>query len=352
MQIHLKCTLKINFNNNTGYLFFERKTKIMLLTSTHSEIRFKNAEQFLGCKEERYFASGYKKITCELFDYDFSDDKLTASLNLNCGKSWSIKNGEIIDQHLGSIESSLIAIRSLELFLSVKYNLTDDEISTSYIKRIEFKTKPCNTSLNQQNDIEVTPIHLFRKSTDSFTGNFEILVKNFQFLIELDMSQQFNPAKQCGERFTENINSPAHYYHQGYRLTSIDIENLLLNVENRSVIAESKITNPLEVFEAGLGTKNLRGLSFVEFLSIAGQLTQVLLYKLENISREESNNMWVRSLSADFLPKKTNQQIGFTSKAYFTEFNLVKIKGEVWRTVSAKFEIGNIQGSAKVCHII
>ena len=33
MQIHLKFILKINFNNNTGYLFFERKTKIMLLTS-------------------------------------------------------------------------------------------------------------------------------------------------------------------------------------------------------------------------------------------------------------------------------------------------------------------------------
>ena len=324
----------------------------MQLTSTCSEIRLRNAEQFLGPKEERYFASGYKKITCELFDHHFSDDKLTASLNLSCGKSLSTKNGKILDQHLGSIESSLIAIRSLELFLSVKYNLTDNEISASYIKRIEFKTRPCSPGLNQQNDIEVTPIHLFEKNRGSFTGNFEILVKNFQFLIEIDIDRQFNPSEPSHKRFTENIINPAHHYHQGYRLTSIDIENLLLNLENRSVIAESKVTHPNEVFEAGLGTKNLRGLSFVEFLSIAGQLTQILLYKLENTSREESNNMWVRSLSADFLPVKTNQPIEVSSKAYFTEFNLVKIKGEVWRTVSAKFEIGNIQGAAKVCHII
>ena len=324
----------------------------MQLTSTRSEIRLRNAEQFLGPKEERYFASGYKNITCELFNPHFSGDRLTASLNLDCGKSLSTKNGKIIDEHLGSIESSLIAIRSLELFLSVKYNLTDNEISASCVKRIEFKTKPCSPSSNQQNDIEVTPIHFFGKNRDSFTGIFEILVKNFQFLIELDIDRQFNPSEPSDKRFTENIINTTHHYHQGYRLASIDIENLLLDLQNRSVIAESKVTHPNKVFEAGLGTKNLQGLSFVEFLSIAGQLTQVLLYKLENSSREESNNMWVRSLSADFLPVKTNQPIEVTSKAYFTEFNLVKVKGELWRTVSAKFEIGNIHGSAKVCHII
>ena len=322
----------------------------MHLSTPNSEIRLRNAEQFLGCKEERYFASGYKRITYEIFDNHLSNHKLTASLRLNWGENWSLKKGKVIDQHMGSIECSLVAIRSLELFLIAKYNLTDDEISTCYIQKIEFKTKPCAQSFNYTNDIEVANIHLHRKNMDLFTGNFEILVKNFQFLIELDFSHQFYSSELLDKRFTENIN-PAHYYYYGYRLTSIDIENLLLNLENRSVIAESKITHPNEVFEVGLGTKNLLGLTFVEFLSIAGQLTQILLYKLENISRVESNNMWVRFLSADFLPK-TKQQKEFTSNAYFTEFNLMKIKGEVWRTVTAKFEIGNIQGSAKVCHII
>lgn len=324
----------------------------MQLTAPNVEINLRNAEQFLGDKEERYFSSGYKKITCELFDNHLINHKLTASLRLNWDENKSLKKGKVIDHHMGSIECSLVAIRSLELFLIAKYNLTDYEISACYIQRIEFKTKPCAQNFNYTNDVEVTNIHLHRKNMDLYTGNFEILVKNFQFLIELNMSRQFNSSELPGERFSENIINPAHYYYHGYRLTSIDIENLLLNLENRSVIAESKVTHPNEVFEAGLGTKNLRGLSFVEFLSIAGQLTQILLYKLENISREESNNMWVRSLSADFLPVKTNQQIEVSSKAYFTEFSLVKIKGEEWRTVTAKFEIGNIQGSAKVCHII
>lgn len=324
----------------------------MHLSTPNSKIRLRNAEQFLGCKEERYFASGYKRITYELFDNHISNHKLIASLRLNWAENWSSKKGRVIEPHMGSIECSLVAIRSLELFLIAKYNLTDDEISACYIRRIEFKTKPCVQSFNYTNDIEVANIHLHRKNMDLFTGNFEILVKNFQFLIELDISHQFYTSEHLDKRFTENIINPAHYYYHGYRLTSIDIENLLLNIENRSVIAESKVTHPNKVSEAGLGTKNLLGLTFVEFLSIAGQLTQILLYKLENISRVEANNMWVRFLSADFLPVKINQQKEFTSNAYFTEFNLVKIKDEVWRTVTARFEIGNIQGSAKVCHII
>lgn len=319
--------------------------------STNTEIRLRNAEQFLGCKEGRYFASGYKKIACELFNCHLSGDKLTASLNLEFGDARSIKNGKIIDHHLGSIESSLIAIRSLELFLTAKFELTDDEISACYIKRIVFKTKPCSP-INQPNDVEVTNTHLFRRNMDSLSGNYEILIKNFQFMIELDINRQSDSSKLQEEISAKKIINPAHYYYHGYRLTSIDIENLLLNLKNSSVIAKSKVINPNKVFGAGLGTKNIRRLTFVEFLSIAGQLTQILLYKLENISREESNNMWVRSLNADFLPMETNQQIEVTSKAYFTEFNSVKIKGEVWRTVTAKFEIGNIQGSAKVCHII
>ena len=325
----------------------------MQATTTNSEITLINAEQFLGLKDGRYFASGYKNITCELFDYQFTDNKLIASLKLDSGKNWSLKKGKAIDQHLGSIESSLVAIRSLELFLVANYNLTDEEIANSRIRRIEFKTKPCHNSFSQQNDVEVTNIHSFWENVDSLIGRFEIMVRNFNFLIELNINcNRFKSSEPPDGRFTKEKSNPAHYYNHGYMSTSIDIENLLLNIEKRSVIAKSKISHSTEVFDVGLGTKNLQGLTFVEFLSIAGQLTQILLYKLENISREESNNMWVRSLSADFYSVNTNHQIEVTSKAYFTEFNLVKIKDDVWRTATAKFEIGNIQGSAKVCHII
>lgn len=324
----------------------------MQITTTNSEIRLKNAVQFLGRKEERYFASGYKKVICELSEYQFTDNKLTASLKLDWGKAWSIKKGKAIEQHLGSIDSSLVAIRSLELFLAAKYNMTEEEISASFIKKIEFKTVPGCQSLDQQSDVEVTDIHSYFDDKDSFIGKFGILVKNFHFLIELDLSFGFSLSKTYKKRFALATNNPIHYYNHGYKLTSVDIENIFLNSETRSVTAESKITRSKGVFESGLGMRNLPGMTFIEYLSIIGQLTQILLYKLEDTTREESNNMWVRSLCADFYPAENNQLCEVFSTAYFTEFNQVKIKNDTWRTVTSKFEIGNIRGSAKVCHII
>lgn len=127
-----------------------KENQMIQFTSTNSEIRLRNAEQFLGCKEERYFASGYKQIAYDLFNHHLSGDKLTASLNLELGDTGKIKNGKIINQHIGSIESSLIAIRSLELFLTAKFELTVDEISACNIKRIEFKSiRPTNCILHE-----------------------------------------------------------------------------------------------------------------------------------------------------------------------------------------------------------
>lgn len=123
-----------------------------------------------------------------------------------------------------------------------------------------------------------------------------------------------------------------------------------MNLESRSVIAISKVKRSIHHHKTGIGTSHLRGLTFIDFLCIAGQLVQVLLYKLDHITREESNNLWVRFLNAEV--GANDPQSVVVSKAHFTEFNLVKMKGETWRLATAQFEIGSINGTVKVCHII
>lgn len=324
----------------------------MRINTANSIIRIKNAEQILGCKEERYFSAGYKKVSCELSNCRFTDDRLTACLKLGWGKNWSIKKGKETDQHMGSIDSSLVAIRALELFLATKYNLSRDQISSCLIRRIEFKTKPCPQSLNQGHDVELTSIQSFFDKENLLLRRFKVLVKNFCFMIDLELSSKFNILVLHDEKITQGMAYPVSYYNVGYKSTSVDIENVFLNLETSSIVAKSTITHSVPIEKHGLGMTHLKLLTFVEYLSIAGQLTQMLLYKLENITREESNNMWVRSLTANFHPERINQSDEVFSMAHFSEYNVVTIKNENWRTVTAKFEIGNIEGFAKVCHII
>ena len=230
--------------------------------------------------------------------------------------------------------------------------MTGDQISSCLIKRVEFKTKPCSQNRNRQHDIELTSIRSHFDDKNPFPNKFEISVENFHFLIDLDYGSKFSLSNRHIELVTRTLNNSESYYDAGYKLTSVDIGNIFLNLETRTIAANSLLSHFGPVSEHGLGMQHHKSLTFVEYLSIAGQLTQMLLYKLENITREESNNMWVRSLTANFHNERTNQSDEVFSMAHFSEYNMVTIKNENWRTVTAKFEIGNIEGFAKVCHII
>ncbi|OFX57868.1 MAG: hypothetical protein A2066_04470 [Bacteroidetes bacterium GWB2_41_8] len=318
---------------------------------SRSEIKLKNAVQFLGDKRRRYFSSGYKKVNCKLSNYQYSDGKLSALLKPDWGKKLSIKNSGKVALHIGSIEGALVAFRMLELFLACRYNLTAYQISACSIRKIEFRTRQCEQGIDLPFNVEVSDSFSEIEKIEVGIYSFNILVGNFHFAIEVDLKALVVPSEFSNEKFTRALLFWANqYYTLGYKSTYIDVVNLVLNLESRTVVGISKVRSSHAEGQSGLGICNRQGLTFIDFLSISGQLTQILLYQLENITREESNNMWVRSLIAEFCiddspPKKF-------SKAHFSGFSLVKLKEESWRAVTAQFEIGNIKGTAKVCHIV
>jgi len=57
----------------------------MQSTISQSETKLKNAVQFLGKKEDRYFACGFKKIICNLENFSYSLNKLTSLLHVKWG---------------------------------------------------------------------------------------------------------------------------------------------------------------------------------------------------------------------------------------------------------------------------
>lgn len=319
--------------------------------TTFTEVTLRNAVHFLGSKRKRYFASGFKKISCELGDFQFSKERLTASLVLNWGKDCSVKKKGKVIPHLGSIESFTVAMRLLELYLSIQYNLSESEIAKSTIRSIEFKTKPIDHNYENVLGAYVSNREIVWQNFYTAQGTFDVVVDNFNFQIELNFENRNRSIGFPYDRFIQTITVNSNqYYNHGYKSTMIDIEKLKLNPNNCSLIAVSKVKRPNEINETGIGTSYLDGLTFVDFLSISGQLTQILLYQLDNITREESNNMWVRSLYAEFDTNASQSVV--SSKAHLSQFNLVQMGGENWRTATVQLAIGSIKGFAKVCHII
>lgn len=177
----------------------------MQITTLKAETKLRKVEQFLGNKRTRYFASGFKKVYCELGNYQYSDEKLTASLQVDWGKNWSVKNAVQADRHMGSIESFSVAVRLLELFLIIKYNLSDEEIAASFIRKMEFKTKPYDHHYDRTLDAKVTNIQTEWISFASAIGKFDIVVDNFQFAIEINFDCRFSSVGFPYDRFSQAI---------------------------------------------------------------------------------------------------------------------------------------------------
>lgn len=332
-------------------ILFDKKAEKIQVNIPWTRILTGKAEQFLSRKQINHFPIRFKKVQCKICNYKYSDERLTASLTLEWEKDWSIKSSGQTNRHIGSIESCTVAIRLLEMFLVIKYNLTEDEIASCFIRKIEFKTHSREHQSVHPLNLMATNRQIDWIDTNSAIGLFNIVVDNFQFEIEAEFCNRNKSNGLHHEGFLATaLSDSSHYYNQGYKSTSIFVKNVVLNLENRMVMAMSKVKRPLQANRKGIGANKLRGLTFIDFLSIAGQLTQILLSSLDNITEEEQGNIWVRSLSTEFVDNNPWQVA--MSMVHFTEFNKVKMNGETWRLATASFEIGSVRASAKVCHVL
>jgi hypothetical protein len=322
----------------------------MQSTISQSETKLKNAVQFLGKKEDRYFACGFKKIICNLENFSYSLNKLTSLLHVKWGDSWSIKDTCEIKPHLGSIEGFTVAARMIETFMAIKYDMCEDDISNSKFKKINIKTKLCSSDFNAPFSVCLVEKDAKIDRIVKSSSEFEISVGNFQFNVCLEFVVRSSTSGISFNNFaTTTISSMNNYYYEGYKLSNIDIKNILIKNGKKTLTATPDIKRSSDKLH-GLATNLLPELTFVDFLRIGGQLAQILLYSFDGLKRKDTQNLWIRSLCAEF--NEQNIKHDEISKVNLADVKKVALNNETWRTAIINLEIGSIQATAKVGHIL
>ena len=323
----------------------------MQATTSQPIIKLRNAVQFLGKKEERYFAFGFKKIVCNLDNFSYSPNKLTSLLYVKWEEGWSVKDTRQLKPHLGSIESFTVVARMVEIYMAIKYNLCEDEISNSKFQTIRIKTKLCTCDINAPLSVCLVEKVANINRSDKSTSDFEITIGNFQYNVCLEYASNSSSYGFSFDKFaTSTINRRDHYYYTGYKLSNIDIENIIIQNGEQTLTAIPSIKRSTSNRTCGLATSLLPELTFLDFLRIGGQLTQILLYSFDGIRREDSQNLWIRSLSAWFDDQKIKRDK--ISKVSLADVKKIKYDNKTWRTAIVNLEIGSIHATAKVCHIL
>lgn len=300
-----------------------------------------NADDFLGSSETRYFSNGYKHILYSLTQTSISNSKIESLLKVDVNK-----NAPSPISHLGAIEYVAIASYLCEQLLRKEYNLTNEEIACAWIHRCFLKIKqPTPIEEGRQTNVcaEIQQVIQTESSINGYRSKINVSIGDAIIKIEID-----HPITWWLNVFpTLNENqSTSNLYQDGYKQRIHHLTDIRLNTQQMvcdasiHIIANNRNNH-------GIGA-NYNTTLLPDIINISGQLSQILLYTLEGITRKEANNMWLREFSL-VCPKPT-ESLQYPARIIFNQFNKINIRQETWRSVSLTGYLGSIIANFKITH--
>jgi len=302
-----------------------------------------NANDFLGASETRYFSNGYKQVHYSCIQSTIDKGQLNGvmRIDINSGSLSSIS-------HLGAIEYTAIACNVCEQLLRKEYNLMDHEIAASWIRCCFLKIKePVDINKNKEVSVhgKIVDLKQSEMSINGYISKLEIRIGNAIVKIEVDHPVRLWFKLLFWESKGQNI---CNLHIDGYKQRIHQITDICLNTEKKTCDASVEIIEKKKNYQ-GIGAK-YRTTLLADIINVSGQLSQVLLYTLEGITRKCANNMWLREFSINYL--EPSETLYYPVKITFDRFDKIKIRNEDWRSVHLTSHLGEIQANFKITHKI
>ena len=264
-------------------------------------------DYLLGDNRNRYFGRGHKRTTYEV--------KLKNILegvgSLHQEGLWSSKQSEIIQQHLSTLDGIVLAhlfgseiLKRMGVSLN-QYRLSHFEIKSG-IKAIE---ELVNLRLELQN---------FKMTNQVI--EFDCLVMDMKVCLGYQLLECMENVVAIGEQGRDFLSTHL-------RDRQHDIYDVEFSDNSISCKAEQVLIKDIEY--SGVGSLEKNYYSLLELLIIFSQMTEMLAYHIEEISREESNTMWMKQVSADLNSPILNGVVELSGSV--SKNRLLKIREEHWK---------------------
>ncbi|MBD2801581.1 hypothetical protein ID854_14265 [Xenorhabdus sp. M] len=276
-----------------------------------------NADSYLGSSKTRFFSSGYKKVDYEIKDEVILGNEYNSMLTLIYPDDWSIKNKKNLNPHLSSVDVILMSAyasgKLLNQFENSYYKITSMMICASHTPVERLTNIPINFGLNYCEEEGI--IYLQGK-----VGNMKSQLKV--------------------ERKKDNdiLLTPV-FSRKEFKSVNHEIKDILL---------EGKYKSEALVVKTILGRKT-DYIDYIDAFVSSLQIGQILLYELDGITREESNNLWMRNIKLNETDAYNHKNSG-TLEVTLENTNLISKGNDKWRSADIVANLNNIQVRCSVAH--
>ena len=311
------------------------------------KVRYSSIDELLGPKDKRYCSSGFKNVNFSFSNVVIARSSLEAKVHVDFSKKWSSKNNESLKPHLGTTEYFNIAVILSELLLISHFELDDLAISKSRVTCLKIKAKPAG-ELHLIQDAKVDYKGTIEAGSGAGASSFDICIGHMaiRFTIVHEMRNPRTEAPYAD--FSVYLNHlQRHFYKTGYKECTTEIEDVEVDMEERLAQCAVSFKSPSDRF--GIGSY-YPTMNIANFILIAGQLMQVLLYELEGIRRDQSKNLWLRGLEINF--DKPVSKMNANATVYCQTFKEVILRGEKWRIADFAVSMESLSAKFYMTHQI
>lgn len=323
-----------------------------------------NIDEFLGPSDSRYFGSGYRRICHHIFDIDMDCEagNFSASIGIEYPQDWS-KKGERGDlrPHLSTVDILVSAIQLCDAFLLCRFGFSFEHERQLWLHHISIKS-----ARTAHQDLIDIPAHgAYVSCVPAALGgtrhlsSFEVSIAGFsvEVVVAHALSESrfpFGPRvvlKHLDELLGRSRRS---LYGHHYKSLKHDIYDMHFP-------SDETLTGRVSILEdngyaptVGVGSGFSGYASAVDMMVCGAQMAQVLMYRLDNLSRQNSYNLWMRAFSIN-MPDPVPRLVPFDMDIGVTKTRICLMGGSPWRTAemtSTCEKIQNFSMSAVIAHQI
>ncbi|HEY2514192.1 MAG TPA: AvrD family protein [Polyangiaceae bacterium] len=300
-----------------------------------------NIDVFLGEASGRYFGAGFRQVGHQLRDVrvDGAARSASARLDVRYPAEWSKKRNRELVPHLSSIDALTAAANLADVFLRDALGLGAEEIARCWVGDCLLKAAATPTT-----DLERVPVTLSLEQTEARSDALGGQRSRFacrvgaitvELLVDHPAGQRSEAAAERGE--IEEALGPAERRHYGEAYKYMGVEITDVDARTRGRVDAELTLEPIRPWRAvGLSAAYEPFLSMVHVIVGGAQLAQVVLYEYDRITREGSNNLWMRRI-AMHMPRPTPLVAPFRGQTWITKASIIPMKASQWR--SANFEL-------------
>lgn len=318
---------------------------------TNNIYEFKDIDDFLGDGSKRYFVTGYKKALREIKNVSVNSSEIIGVGNLLYNSSWSTKKEAPRKPHVSSMDALLFSLSLTEVFLTKNFKVDSQDILLT-----NFSIKPWKKPIEELQGIKLKAKYSIQEAIRLPSGKYNYIVDCVASVDEMIVKIKFtlrnsNKIENSESSFYSDIDeylgdSRKNMYRYGHNAFLHNIKNVVVDTEALTTFSKIKVFKENSCELTGIGSNDQ--LSIVDGMIITLQLIQCLLYKLDGIRREDSNNLWMREMY--FNQDCANNENVNNCKIFAKEIKLIGGKNELWRLATVEGNIANMTMQYKLAH--